>query len=465
MVCTIGPASDSIETLESLIKNGMNIARLNFSHGDHQTHLDKLTKIREVAMKLNQEENISIMLDTRGPEIRTCYFEKGNSINLVKGQKLRVSGDILIKGNTKIISLSYPDLIKSMKAGKEILIDNGNLSLIVDKVKDYYLETTVQNSYSLGEMKNVNLAGIKVDIPVLTDKDKYDIQEFGVVEKVDFIGLSFVRSRNCVETCRRVLGEKGKNISIISKIENEEGLENLEEIVKVSDAIMIARGDLGMELNPSKMLVAQKFMTQVCRRYGKPIICSTQMLDSMTKNSRPSRAEMSDVGNAILDSVDSVMLCAETGDGLFVVESAQVMNSICREVEMCFDFRNYFNQYKNYLETQIRKNCLAFLLARTSAEMSYKMESTCLIVLDSSGEGVRFLSTMRLRAYIICPSSSMERLRKMSLLFGVFGVHSQQPKDFLGDAFEFINKEGLNTANKSVILFDLDNQDLRIINA
>lgn len=465
MICTIGPASNDVETLKNLIKNGMTIARLNFSHGDHESHLKILNNVKEAIRMTGSEGRVGIMLDTKGPEIRTGFLESGGKVDFKKGQTLKITGDYSVKGNSEIIALSYSKVVSVMKPGQNILIADGNLSLQVREVdeENNLLITTVMNNFSLGERKNVNLPGVKVDLPVITEKDHHDIVNFGVKHQVDYVALSFSRSKHCIESCRKVLGTAGKDIQIIPKIENEEGIVNIVEIIEASDGLMMARGDLGMELNPSKLLIAQKYMTNHCRRLGKPVICATQMLESMTKNSRPTRAEMSDVGNAVLDSVDSVMLSGETGSGMFVLESAQIMTGICREVEASFNYREYYKSMKKKLQKSGKiseKNALD-ILAKSAVKLSFSLGSNAMIVLDQSGKLVRKISELRPNAFIISPNSNLSVLNKMTLCFGVVGIYSQ-PQNYVEDSVRYILSHGLEKNGSNVVVVNIVQNQIQI---
>ena len=465
MICTIGPASNTVETLQNLIKNGMTIARLNFSHGDHESHLKILNNVKQAIRLTRSEGRVGIMLDTKGPEIRTGYLESGGKVDFIKGQILKITGDYNVKGNSEIIALSYAKVVSVMKPGQKILIADGNLSLEVKEVDQVnnLLITTVLNAFSLGERKNVNLPGVKVDLPVITEKDHHDIVNFGVRHQVDYVALSFSRSKHCIESCRKVLGTAGKDIQIIPKIENEEGIVNIVEIIEASDGLMMARGDLGMELNPSKLLIAQKYMTSHCRRLGKPVICATQMLESMTKNSRPTRAEMSDVGNAVLDSVDSVMLSGETGSGMFVLESAQIMTGICREVEASFNYKEYYKSMKKKLKKsgKISEKKALHILSKSAVKLSFTLETNAIIVLDESGLLSRHISKLRPNAFIISPNSNLSVLNKMTLCFGVVGIHSR-PQNYIQDSMDYIISNGLENKGSNVVLVNIVKNQIKL---
>ena len=467
LICTIGPTSDHVPVLEEMIKSGLNVARINFSHDDHEIQYQKLCRIREAIKNVGAEGQVGIMLDTKGPEIRTGILET-KKIQFNKGDKVKVTPDYSVKCNQQTIAVSYPSLLKSVAPGKMILIADGNLALKVLSIdtENNCLETVAMNSFLLGERKNVNLPGVKVDLPVITEKDRHDIVDFGIKHDVDFIALSFTRTASCVQKCREVLGESGKHIHIIPKIENEEGLENLEEILNASDGIMMARGDLGMEVHPSKVLLAQKYMTSKSRQLGKPVICATQMLESMTDNPRPTRAEMSDVGNAVLDSVDTVMLSGETGNGVFIEESVNTMVDICKEVEMAFDYSNY---YKHSNRSTSRMNLMESTLkglASSAVKLSLSLECECIIILSEDQQLAQYISNLRPNAYIIFPNQNEQLIRKLSLNFGVYSVKSDSNgvEDCMTSAKKFIQNHGLLSNYKNVVVVNTHDVEVRIIN-
>merc|ERR1719284_1772824 len=343
IICTMGPACWDPPMLEKLIEAGMNIARLNFSHGDHEMHGKTVAKIREAAKK-RPEKPVAIMLDTKGPEIRTGFFREdvGKSIELKQGQDLKLVTDYSFKGDSTCIALTYQKLPESVKPGNTILMADGSLSLKVKECGKDYVMTEVMNNCKLGERKNCNLPGVKVDLPVLQEKDKDDLVNFGIPQGVDFVAASFVQSAEDVKQIRQTLGLRGRMIKIISKIENEEGLKNYDAIVKESDGIMVARGDLGMEIPPEKVFLAQKMMISWCNLKGKPVVTATQMLESMTGLPRPTRAEASDVANAVLDGTDCVMLSGETAAGQFPLNAVTIMRRICEEAESAVDYGSLY---------------------------------------------------------------------------------------------------------------------------
>merc|ERR1719440_231978 len=332
IICTMGPSCWSVENLVKLIDAGMNVARLNFSHGDHEAHGACVDRIRE-ADKLRPKKPVSILLDTKGPEIRTGFFAAGGKVDLKKGQDLKLVVDYSFKGDNTCFAVTYEKLPTAVKPGNQILMADGSLVLKVKSCGKDFVMTEVMNDCSIGERKNCNLPGVQVELPVLQDKDKDDLVNFGIPQGVDFIAASFVQSAADVKVIRDTLGLRGRAIKIISKIENEEGLKNFDEIVEASDGIMVARGDLGMEIPPEKVFLAQKMMIAKSNMMGKPVITATQMLESMTGAPRPTRAEASDVANAVLDGTDCVMLSGETAGGEFPTNAVTIMRRICEEAE------------------------------------------------------------------------------------------------------------------------------------
>merc|ERR1719162_2074580 len=326
----------------------MNIARLNFSHGDFRmadTHGACVQRIREAA-KQRPDKPVAILLDTKGPEIRTGFFAAGGKIELKAGQDLKLTIDYDFKGDKDCFAVTYQSLPTAVKPGGIILMADGSLVLKVKSCGTDHVITEVMNNCSMGERKNCNLPGVKVDLPVLQEKDIDDLVNFGLPNKVHFVAASFVQSKEDVKMIRDTLGEEGKDIKIISKIENQEGLVNFDEIVKASDGIMVARGDLGMEIPPEKVFLAQKVMIAKCNLVGKPVVCATQMLESMTNAPRPTRAEAGDVANAILDGADAVMLSGETAGGDFPVESVTIMRKLCEEAEASLNYQSVYSEIR-----------------------------------------------------------------------------------------------------------------------
>jgi len=331
IVCTIGPKSESKEMLTKLVENGMNVMRLNFSHGDFVEHGTRITRIREVCEETGK--NVAVLLDTKGPEIRTVKLENGNDVLLTAGQEFILSTDQTIVGDNTIVAVTYENLTKDLVIGNTVLLDDGLIEMTVKSITDTNVICTVMNTGELGENKGVNLPGVKVQLPALSKKDKGDLI-FGCEQDVDFIAASFIRKKEDVLEIRELLkANGGENIQIISKIENQEGVDNFDEILAVSDAIMVARGDLGVEIPVEEVIFAQKMMIEKANKARKPVITATQMLDSMIKNPRPTRAEAGDVANAIIDGTDAVMLSGESAKGKYPAEAVEIMASICARTD------------------------------------------------------------------------------------------------------------------------------------
>ena len=332
VVCTIGPKSEKKEVLKELVLSGMNVMRLNFSHGDHEEHGARIKTIREISKETGK--HVAILLDTKGPEIRTGSHAEGDvKYDLVEGQDFIVTTDYSFKGTPEKISVSYPGMTKDLKPGDTILVDDGLIGLEVKEIKGEEIFCKVKNSGALGQKKGVNLPGVSVSLPALAEKDKADLK-FGCEVGVDYIAASFIRKASDVAEVRRVLDENGgENIKIISKIENQEGIDNFDEILELSDGIMVARGDLGVEVPVEEVPFMQKMMIRKCNAVGKPVITATQMLDSMQKNPRPTRAEAGDVANAILDGTDAVMLSGESANGKYPVEAVRTMATISAKTD------------------------------------------------------------------------------------------------------------------------------------
>ncbi|XP_038980775.1 pyruvate kinase, cytosolic isozyme-like [Phoenix dactylifera] len=344
IVCTLGPASRSVPMLERLLRAGMNVARFNFSHGSHEYHQETLDNLR-VAME-NTGILCAVMLDTKGPEIRTGFLKDGKPIHLKKGQEITVTTDYSIKGDENMISMSYRKLAEDLKPGSVILCADGTITLTVlscDRELGL-IRCRCENSAALGERKNVNLPGVVVDLPTITEKDEEDILRWGVPNKIDVIALSFVRKGSDLVEVRKLLGEHAKTIMLMSKVENQEGVANFDDILANSDAFMVARGDLGMEIPIEKIFYAQKVMIFKCNMQGKPVVTATQMLESMIKSPRPTRAEATDVANAVLDGTDCVMLSGETAAGAYPELAVQTMARICSAAESCIDYGAVYTQ-------------------------------------------------------------------------------------------------------------------------
>jgi len=329
IICTMGPAVDQDDVLLQLMQRGMDVARLNFSHGSHEEHLSRVRRIKKLREQLNLP--IAMLLDTKGPEIRTGNFAN-NRIQLEENAQITVAASQEL-GSETFIPVSYADIHKDLKTGDRILIDDGLIELEVQTIEDEQLHCVVLNGGPVSNHKSINLPNVSTNLPALTDKDIADIK-FAIEQGFDFIAASFVRKAADVLEIRKILEKhNGEHLHIIAKIENREGVVNFDEILKVSDGIMVARGDLGVEIPIQEVPTIQKSLIEKCYKVGKPSITATQMLDSMIRNPRPTRAETSDVANAIIDGTDAIMLSAETASGDFPIESVETMDRIARDVE------------------------------------------------------------------------------------------------------------------------------------
>ncbi|RIN27022.1 pyruvate kinase [Staphylococcus succinus] len=415
IVCTIGPASESEEMLEKLIKAGMNVARLNFSHGDHAEHKARIDTIREVSKKLGK--TVAILLDTKGPEIRTHNMKDG-VIELVKGSEVIVSMTE-VEGTTEKFSVTYDNLINDVEEGSYILLDDGLIELQVKKIDQVNGEVLcdVLNTGELKNKKGVNLPGVKVSLPGITEKDANDIN-FGISVGVDFIAASFVRRPSDVLDIRKLLeAQKNTNISIIPKIENQEGIDNIKEILEVADGLMVARGDMGVEIPPESVPMVQKDLIRQCNKLGKPVITATQMLDSMQRNPRPTRAEASDVANAIYDGTDAVMLSGETAAGQYPEEAVKTMRNIAISAEAAQDYKKLLSDRTKLVETSL-VNAIGVSVAHTALNLKVK----AIVAATESGSTARTISKYRPQSDIIAVTPSSETARQCALVWGIHPV-------------------------------------------
>ncbi|MDU9417920.1 pyruvate kinase [Staphylococcus lloydii] len=421
IVCTIGPASESEEMLEKLMKAGMNVARLNFSHGDFDEHQARIDTIRKVSKRLGK--TVAILLDTKGPEIRTHNMKDG-AIELEKGTEVIVSMTE-VEGTPEKFSVTYDNLINDVGEGSYILLDDGLIELQVkqiDKEKGEVL-CDVLNTGELKNKKGVNLPGVKVNLPGITDKDAEDIK-FGIRQGVDFIAASFVRRPSDVLDIRKLLEEnKNDTISIIPKIENQEGIDNIEEILEVSDGLMVARGDMGVEIPPESVPMVQKDLIRKCNKLGKPVITATQMLDSMQRNPRATRAEASDVANAIYDGTDAVMLSGETAAGSYPEEAVKTMRNIAVSAEAAQDYKQLLSDRTKLVETSL-VNAIGVSVAHTALNLSVK----AIVAATESGSTARTISKYRPKSDIIAVTPSAETARQCALVWGVYPVVKQGRK-------------------------------------
>ncbi|MCT4606620.1 MAG: pyruvate kinase [Marinisporobacter sp.] len=434
IVCTIGPASEEKEILTELIENGMNVTRLNFSHGSHDEHQKRIDKIKEVRKELDIP--VAILLDTKGPEIRTGNFKEGEAF-LNEGEFFTLTTrDIL--GDVTIGSITYKELPNDVNEGDIILIDDGLVGLEVLEICDGTdIKCKIKNSGMIKNHKGVNVPGVKINLPALTEKDRSDII-FGIQNGIDFIAASFVRKAEDVLAIRKVLEEhNAEDIQIISKIENQEGVDNIDKIIEVSDGIMVARGDLGVEIPTEQVPLAQKMMIQKCNSVGKPVITATQMLDSMMRNPRPTRAEVTDVANAIFDGTDAIMLSGETAAGKYPVEAVKTMANIAKTTEDALDYQAILR------EKSVGKNIsITDAVSHATCTSAQDLRASAIITATSSGHTARMVSKFRPKAPIIASTTNEKVVRRLLLNWNVYPIMTSKG-DSTDEIFDFSVKKSL----------------------
>eukprot|EP01087_Luapelamoeba_hula_P005115 TRINITY_DN151_c1_g1_i1.p1 TRINITY_DN151_c1_g1~~TRINITY_DN151_c1_g1_i1.p1 ORF type:complete len:502 (-),score=76.22 TRINITY_DN151_c1_g1_i1:60-1565(-) len=436
IICTIGPATNNQQVLRELLLEGMRVVRCNFSHGDYDYHMSVINNAREAAKEVGV--TCAIMLDTKGPEIRSGKFAGGRKeILVVAGDTFFFHPDESYLGDEKGIATSYHNLSKVVAPGNQILVDDGLVSFTVLQVhQDGRVEAKVDNSGTIGETKGINLPGCTVDLPALTEKDVRDI-EFGVKMGVDMIAASFIRKAEDVKAIREVAGVREQKIMIISKIESQEGLDNFNDILEESDGIMVARGDLGVEIPIEKVATAQKMMIHKCNFVGKPVITATQMLESMVSNPRPTRAEATDVANAVFDGSDCVMLSGETAKGKYPVATVNIMSRISRQAEGDIDYRAL---YKRLRAAAVPPVPIPDTIASGAVKTQWDICARLIICLTESGNTARLVSKYRPSCPVLCVTSDERVARQLVLCRATvpFLVSSMKGTDrILRDAFEY----------------------------
>ncbi|MBU5468097.1 pyruvate kinase [Virgibacillus sp. MSJ-26] len=419
IVCTIGPASESVETLEKLIHAGMNVARLNFSHGNFEEHQARIKNIRTASK--NTGKTVAILLDTKGPEIRTRKFVDGE-VYINKDDTVYVSMKD-IEGTAERFSVTYEGLINDVHKGSKILLDDGLIELEVVKIdhEANEIETKALNSGELKNNKGVNVPNVSVNLPGITEKDAKDIL-FGIEQDIDFIAASFVRRASDILEIRELLEENnGTHIHLIPKIENQEGVDNIKSILEVSDGVMVARGDLGVEIPPEDVPLAQKKLIKECNLEGKPVITATQMLDSMQRNPRPTRAEASDVANAIFDGSDAIMLSGETAAGNYPVESVQTMHDIAVKTETGLDHKLILKKRSKSIAMSITE-----AISQSVTHTAMNLSVSAIITPTESGHTARMISKYRPQAPIVAVTFTGAISRQLALAWGVYPIIGKQ---------------------------------------
>lgn len=410
IVCTMGPSTEDEAVLAEMIKAGMNVARFNFSHGSYDYHRAGVERVRKVSEQLGIP--VAILLDTKGPEIRTGVLKDGEKVHFEAGDKTIITTEDDVIGTKERFSLDFKNLPKELKVGDRVLIDDGLLEFDVDKIEGTEIYCTLANSGDLGEHKGVNLPGVNISLPAITDRDREDII-FGCEIGVDAIAASFIRDGKGVEEIRQICHEHGRdNISIYPKIECALGIENFDDILEHSSGVMVARGDLGIEIPPERVPHAQKEMIRKCNAAYKPVITATQMLDSMIRNPRPTRAEVNDVANAIMDGTDCVMLSGETAAGKYPVESVKMMADIAHETEQFLPERHHYHERGGVRDVN---GSIGYAAVTTANRVGAK----CIIAPTESGRTARLISNFRPRLPIYAVSTHEETQRKCCFYWGV----------------------------------------------
>ena len=447
IICTMGPNTNDAGLKRALVQNGMDIARFNFSHGDHEEQKDRMDMLK----KIREEENkpVAILLDTKGPEIRTGILKDGKKINLQAGNLFTLTTEDIVGDESKV-SITYAGLVEDVQVGSTILVDDGLIGLKVKEKKAKEIVCTVINGGELGERKGVNVPNVPVRLPAITDKDREDIR-FGVEQEIDFIAASFVRNAECILEIKAFLRECGAPyIPIIAKIENAEGIKNIDEIIRCADGIMVARGDLGVEIPAEEVPYLQKMMIQKCNDNYKPVITATQMLDSMIRNPRPTRAEVTDVANAVYDGTDAVMLSGETAQGKYPVEALQMMVHIVENTEEHLDYETLLKKAEEH-----RMKSTSSALGHATVTTANNLGAKCIITPSVSGATARVVSKFKPRTEIIGVTPNEATLRRMQIYWGVRPLKSIEfstTEDICNGAIELVCAKQIAESGDIIVL-------------
>lgn len=437
IICTMGPNADKRETLKALVENGMDVARFNFSHGDHEEQKARFDLLKSVRDEMKKP--IAILLDTKGPEIRTGLLENGGKVVLKEGEEFILTSKE-IKGNEKMVYQTYSQLAKDVKPGNTILIDDGLIGLEVKEIRGGDIVCTVRNGGELGQRKGINVPNVRVNLPGITKKDRDDII-FGIEQGIDFIAASFVRDAEAVKEIRAILKEhNAEHVDIIAKIENSEGIENIDKIVSAADGIMVARGDMGVEIPAYEVPHVQKMIVEKCNQKYKPVIIATQMLDSMIRNPRPTRAEVTDVANAIREGADAIMLSGETAMGKYPVEALKMMAQIAESTEQYLDY-DMMPEYRTLRGDANVSNAVGVAAVRTATNL----EADCIVTPTMSGQTARLMANFRPKQPIYAVTPNAWAQRKMQIYWGVTplrGYQEDTTEHIISHAMYVVKREG-----------------------
>ena len=447
IVCTMGPNSNDLEVMRKLVQGGMDIARFNFSHGTHEEQKERMDALKKI--RKEEGKHIAILLDTKGPEIRTGLLKDGQKVELVEGDTFVLTTEE-IEGDNKRVSITYDGLVEDAEVGGRILIDDGLIELKVEEITGNDIICRVINGGELGQRKGVNVPNVPIRLPAITEKDKEDIR-FGAQQDVDFIAASFVRNADCIREIKAILKEVGAPYTpIIAKIENKEGIDNLDEILEVADGIMVARGDLGVEIPAEEVPYIQKMMINKCKECYKPVITATQMLDSMMRNPRPTRAEVTDVANAVYDGTDAVMLSGETAQGKYPLESLKMMVQICENTESHLDYEEILAKMKKQ-----RMKDTTSALGYATVSTATNLDARCIIAPTGSGATARIISKFHPKMEVLAVSPNARALRRMQIFWGVRPYESMQEETaeaICSSAIEIAKERGFVEAGDVTVL-------------
>jgi len=447
IICTMGPTTSDREVVLQLAKNGMNIARFNFSHGSHEEQKGRMDMIKSIREEVGRP--IAILLDTKGPEIRTGLLKGGQKVTLVEGQEFVLTTEQIEGDNTRV-SITYDGLAEDVEPGKKILIDDGLIELEIKAIEGTEIICTVINGGDLGQRKGVNVPNVPVRLPAITEKDKEDII-FGIEQDVDFIAASFVRNAEAIIEIKELLKEhNSRYIPIIAKIENEEGINNIDEILEVADGIMVARGDLGVEIPAHELPYLQKMLIQKCNDCLKPVITATQMLDSMMRNPRPTRAEVTDVANAVYDGTDAVMLSGETANGKYPVEALKMMVKIVEDAESHLDYQAIIGKAKKQ-----RQRSIANTISYSAVAAAEHLGAKCIIIPTTSGSTARVVSKFKTKATIVGVTPDDAVYRRMAIFRGLYPLKSvphYSTEEIFNESIRITKEAGLAEVGDIVVV-------------